>query len=245
MLPTALVGRTYGGSYFCREWELRVTGRCLKEDLAAATDVPFEELRKHEIIKALIRERTQRTDDTRQVHPLTCGQPVWVLARGHDHRGATWFDEQERVVWLLAYGRHRSGQAEDFFPYCKDLDEADRLLPSASDYEALLRERDKRFAWSITIEAPVALKKARDSGVEELVMLGGEYGACVAVEAEPEIEATTLAFRTDTVPFSHVPLILAAFHAEVTDWEQVFEMPSRPLRPNEIAFRHHHDPPEE
>lgn len=245
MLPPALVGKTHRGSFLCAQWELRVTERCLTDDLGQDPDADFERYRNLEIIRAFTDKRFERTENTRQVAPLTCGRTVWVLARGHDHRGGTWFDEDERVVWLLAYGRHRSGHEYDFFPYCKDLDARGLLLPTARDYERLVRDRDQRFAWSIAIEAPILLKKARESGVEERAMLGGEHGACIAVEAEPEIEATTIAFAAETMPFDYVPLILAAFHGDVAGWETAGEMPSRALHSDEIAFRHHHEPPDD
>lgn len=245
MLPEALIGKSHRGSFLCAEWELRVTERCLRDDLGLDPGAEFESFLDIEIIRAFTDKRSDRTEDTREVSPLTCGRPVWVLARGHDHRGGTWFDEQERVLWLLAYRRHRSGQPDDFFPYCKDLDARGLLLPTESDYERLFRDRDHRFAWSITIEAPVLLKQARESGQEERAMLGGAYGACIAVEAEPGIEATTIAFAAETMPFEYVALILAAFHGDVSEWEQAAEMPSRALRPDEIAFRHHHEAAEE
>lgn len=245
MFPTPLVGKTHRGSFICAEWELRVTERCLRDDLGQDPDAAFETYRELEIIRAFTSKRFDRTENTREVSPLTCGRTVWVLARGHDHRGGTWFDEVERVVWLLAYGLHRSGAPDDFFPHCKDLDARGLLLPTGADYERLFRDRDQRFAWSITIEAPMLLKKARESGAEERAMLGGAYGACIAVEAEPGIEATTIAFAAETMPFEYVPIILAAFHGEVSEWEQAAEMPSRALRPDEIAFRHYHEPPED
>ena len=242
MFPEPLVGKTHRGSFICAAWELRVTERCLIDDLGEDPEADFETYRGLEIIRAFTDKRFDRTENTREVSPLTSGRTVWVLARGHDHRGGTWFDETERVVWLLAYRLHRSGAADDFFPWCKDLDSRGLLLPTKSDYERLFRDRDQRFAWSITIEAPILLKRARESGTEERAMLGGKYGACIAVESVPEIEATTIAFAAESMPFDYVPLILAAFHGEVSEWEQAGEMPSRPLQPNEIAFRHYHEP---
>jgi hypothetical protein len=121
VFPPALKGKALGGSYICAKWELRVTERCLAEDLGVGADSSFADISGAEIIRAFIKKRCTRAENTRQVTPLTCG-PVWVLASGNDHRAGTWFDEDQRVVWLLAYGRHRSGQNDDFFPYCKGID---------------------------------------------------------------------------------------------------------------------------
>jgi hypothetical protein len=103
--------------FLCEEWELRLTRRCLEEDLGRSPDTNFGDLLGVEIIKAFIARRRERHDNTREVAPLTSGKTVWRLSRGHDHRGATWYDPDDKVVWLLAYGLHRSGEPEDAFPY--------------------------------------------------------------------------------------------------------------------------------
>jgi hypothetical protein len=234
MLPEALVGETHRGSYFCREWELRVTYRCLQEDLGQAADTDFDDLLGIEIIKTFIKDRAERTGDMRQVNGLKCGQPVWVLARGNDHRAGTVFDPDHRVVWLVAYHKHRSGQADDFFPYCRSVDADERLLPDASDYTALFDDRAHRFAFHVRIEAPLILRAARLEGKEQRVTLGGRFGACVAVEVADELEAITVAFKVDTVPFAYVPVILQAF--KVGAWDPATKMPSRPLGAGEYAF---------
>jgi hypothetical protein len=240
MLPEALVGRCHRGSYLCRDWELRVTTRALEEDLGVRGDADFEDLLNVEIIKSFIKDRFSRTNDTRQVTPLTCGNEVWVLARGDDHRAGTLFDDKQQVVWLVAYGRHRSGSKDDFFPYCKSLDADDRLLPTVDDYERMVVDRDSRFAYAIAIEAPLVLKKARTEGTEQRVMFGGKYGACMAIETADDLESTTVAFRVDTVLFDYVPVILSALHGDGR-WELVGRMPSRELEAMEVAYEHLHE----
>lgn len=234
MLPQALIGETHRGSYFCPEWELRITARCLEEDLHQPADSDFGDLLGIEIIKTFVKDRAQRTEDTRQVNQLTCGQPVWVLARGNDHRAGTVFDPEQRVVWLVAYHKHRSGDDDDFFPYCRGIDAEDRLLPDASDYKALFDDRDQRFAFHVRIEAPLILQAARQEGTEQRVTLGGKYGACVAVEVADELESITVAFKVDSVHFTYVSVILQAF--KVGPWDLVTKMPSRQLEAGEYAF---------
>jgi hypothetical protein len=213
----------------------------LKQDLGHAPDAEFDEVSQLDIVKAFVRERFDKVSGTREVRPLSSGRKVWVLARGHDHRGGTFYDDEERVVWLLAYRLHRSDTKEDFFPYCKELDAQDALLPTPDDYEALFRERDARFAFAVRIEAPLILKAAREGEQEHRVMLGGEYGACIAVEVAGELESTTVAFRVDTVLYDHVAMILAAFHDG--SWDEVSTMPSRDLEPYEVAFEHLRETP--
>ncbi len=240
MLPKALVGLPHLGSHICDEWELRVTARCLEDDLKRPTDSNFEELTGIEIVKALVKDRSHRAIDTRRVAPLTCGEEVWVLSRGNDHRGATWHDSANRVVWLVACGRHRSGTSDDFFPYCKALDEDDTLLPAEQDYERLILDRDLRFAYAIRVEAPLVLKTARETPGEHNVMLGGQFGICLTVECADELESIAVAFRVESTEFEHVPIILQAF--QVGKWEPATQMPSRPLAPGEFAFELIHVP---
>src|SRR5680860_1673615 len=165
-----------GLSLVCEGWELRVTTRCLIEDLGAGDAASLNDVAGHQIVKAFVRERREKVRGTRKVHPLSHSVDVWVLAHQHRHRGGTWFDAENQVVWLLAYGRHESGSEEDFFPRCKALDEEDRLLPTAHDYEQLIRARDKRVVARIMIEAPLAVKESRMSGKEVLARLGGQFG---------------------------------------------------------------------
>lgn len=235
MLPESLIGEAHRGGLICREWELRITGRCLTEDLGRDAGTPFGDVAGHDIVKAFVSDRFDHVEGTRDVSRLSTGRTVWVVARGHDHRGGTWFDEKNHVVWLVAYRRHRSGEDDDFFPYARELDAEGRLHPTRDDYRRLLEDRDYRFAAAVRIEAPLVLKAAREDGVETRIMFGGLYGACVAVEVADEIGATTVAFRVGTLPWDHVPIILQALHT-TPDWELADTMPSRDLDPDEVAF---------
>ena len=199
--PPSLVGKTVGGAYICEHWELRVTARCLDEDLNAEATADFEAIRGLEIIKGLIGDRSKESISSRQVNPLTCGQDVWVLARGHDHRGATLHDPEDEVIWLLAYGRHRSGEQDDFFPYCKQLDAEGRLLPGHDDYRRMFLERDKRFVEAVRVEAPVILRDARAAEGEYRCTVGGKLGASLSIEIDEGLDATaiTVAFTANEI----------------------------------------------
>lgn len=227
--------RAVGGSFLCPDWELRITERCLVDDLGLRVDQGFDSWRKHEIVEAFVSKRVDRSYDTRDVNGLQHGHQVWVLARGHDHRGATWFDEKNRVVWLLAYRLHRSGQDDDFFPFCRGL--GDALYPTVTDYEGLFRDRDHRVAALIRIEAPLALHKAAETpGEERRFKIGGEYGASVAVWHEEDIDATEtiVAIRADC-PKEYVMAVLAALRGS-SNWQPAYKLPSRELAADEIAF---------
>lgn len=238
--PESLHGTCLARSYLCAEWELRITERCVTDDLARPAASGFAELLKNiEIVEAFVKDRSPRSIDTRKIEPLTCGRDVWVLSRGNDHRGGTWHDEDEEVIWLLASGVHRSGQDDDFFPYCKQLDADDELLPTAADYSTLFRERDRWFVEALVIEAPLILQEARLSpGHEIRHLLGGDFASCISVEIDQELEAEALyvAFDTRTVDFGRVPVVLAAFHPDTADWGQTRELPSRAAAANEIVM---------
>jgi len=235
--PSSLVGKTAEGAYVCEKWELRVTTRCLDEDLNAAGDAGFEAISGLEIIKAFKKDRLTEATSSRQVSPLTSGREVWRLGYGDDHRGATLYDADEAVIWLVAYGRHRSGRADDFFPYCKQLDADGRLLPVHADYERMFQERDRRFVHAVRIEAPLILCEARATDGEYRCMVGGELGAGISIEVDDELDATaiTVAFTaTDLETVEQGQVLLAALSPG--EWEMVPRMPSRDLELGEVAF---------
>jgi hypothetical protein len=241
VFPPGLVGQTHLGAHVCEAWELRVTARCLREDLnVRRAVVAFDDLRHHDIVKALVRERSKQSQGRSVVSGLTCKVAISVLRHGDDHRGGTLYDQDQHVVWLVAYGWHRSGHPKDFFPYCRALDAKGRLLPTQRDYERLIEERALRFAYCVRIEAPLTLRTARAEAQEQRVMLGGEFGACISVEVAGDVEETTVAMAVETVPWDYIELILTSFHA-TPDWMPVDRMPSRPLDPGEIAFSHLHE----
>jgi hypothetical protein len=93
----------FHGSFLYEEWELRVTTTMSWGGPRPLAGDELEDLLGVEIVKAFIARRRERHDNTREVTPLTSEKTVWRLARGHDHRGATWYDQDEKVIWLLAY----------------------------------------------------------------------------------------------------------------------------------------------
>jgi hypothetical protein len=240
--PDSLVGRAVAGAYICKDWELRVTARCLDEDLNADEATNFESIQGLEIIKAFVKDRATETAASKQIRPLSSGQQVWRLGYGHDHRGATFYDEDEGVIWLVAYGRHRSGAPDDFFPRCKKLDAEGRLLPVQADIARMYRDRDKRFVEAVTIEAPQALKAARETEGEYRCTIGGELGAGLAIEVVEQLEATsiTVAFKpAGGGPFTEVTLQQGQVLLQSLTcgkWEMIGRMPSRDLEPDEVAF---------
>jgi hypothetical protein len=240
MTSSGLVHTSIDGSYLCQDYELRVTERCLREDLARATDEPFQQLAGHEIVKAFINRRSESPTNTRQVAPLSSGATVYRLGYGHRHRGATWYDEDHGVVWLLAYAQHEFDDEGDAFPYFKSLDAEARLLPTAADYEALFRDRDRRFAAVIGAEAADLLGTARKRpGHEHRAVIGGGLGVGIAIEVVETLEEAYLAVKLAGLTQENLPILLAAFFP-AQDFESIHDaqaLPTRELEPDELGFR--------
>lgn len=231
---------SFGSAYLCADYELRVTRRCIREDLRSDTIAPFDDLKKHEIIKALVKRRRDSPIDSKLVSPLRGGLEAYRLAYGDRHRGATWFDEDHGVVWLLAYAQHEFEGAGDAFPYFKDLHARGRLLPDETDYEALFRDRASRFAGVARHDAVQLLEAARASpGTEHAGLVGGEVGVGVVVEVVETLSETYLAIRLKGLGTETLPILLAAFFPSHSfeDIESTQELPTRPLDSDEIGFR--------
>lgn len=229
------------GSYLCETWELRVTARCLVEDLGRGPDARFEDLLGQDIIKGFVGKRNADPTDTRKVEPLTSGHEVYTLGYGHRHRGATWHDEQNGVIWLCAYRRHESGAADEAFPYFKQLDAEGRSLPTREDYERLLEDRNRRFADAVVDDAQRLLSEARDEpGVEKPGVLADSVAAGVAVEVVETLEETYVAIRADDLRPGWLDIVLAAFFpdANLRSWESTDSFPTRSLREDELCYRH-------
>jgi hypothetical protein len=240
MASSGLVNISFGSAYLCSEYELRLTRRCLTEDLRASTTAPFDDLRKHEIIKALIKRRRDSPIDSKRVSPLPGDPQVYRLAYGDRRRGATWFDDGNRVVWLLAYAQHEFEGRGDAFPYFKSLHEADRLLPDEADYVALFKDRGSRFAGLAPSEAVLLLEAARaQPGVEQRGVIGGQVGVGVAVEIIETLTETYLAIQLQGLTPDMLPILLAAFFPthEFEELETTHQLPTRTLEIGEIAFR--------
>lgn len=228
------------GSYLCAGYELRITARCLDQDLDCRTPEPFDELRGHEIVKAFINRRRESPTNTRRVSPLTTDKTVYRLGYGHRHRGATWHDEANGVVWLLAYAQHEFEDEGDAFPYFKGLDEEGDLLPTPADYESLFRDRDTRFSEVVSHEGTQLLQAARNHpGEEQVAIIGGLLSVGVVVEVVETLEEAVLAVKTAALE-PEILIILFATFFPGHDFDEIHTaqaMPDRELEAGELAFR--------
>lgn len=234
--------RYHGGSRLCESYELRITRRCQGEDLGLIPSTPFAEARQHPIVRAFENQRSTTPVGTRTVGPAAGQRTLYRLGHGHDHRGATWHDEHERVVWLCAYRLHRSGEPDDAFPYFHELIEAGRIMPTAEDYTSLFEDRGRRFVETVQQDAQALLGLARSNpGTEQVGLLGGEEVAGVLVEVVETLEETYVAFSVARIDPTRPLIILRAFYPDVAfaEWEAVDALPTRAIRVNdgEVAYR--------
>jgi hypothetical protein len=232
------LGRYHRGSLVCPNYELRITLRCLADDLHEA-QADLEGLDRHEIIRAFVNERSQQPVGVREVGRGRNARPLWRLAIGHDHRGATWHDEEARVVWLCACGRHRSGQPDDAFQHFDRLIAADIIYPTAEDYRLLEGERARRFA-DLAPRDAAALRAAaeRQPEVEVRGRIGEEHEVgVVSVVVELVGSDLYVGFPARVYP-DQLVFVLAAFepNAEWTDWRQEAALPGRALAEGELCY---------
>ena len=228
------------GSCLCGPYELRITRRCLSDDLSFDATTEFSVAVSHPIVHAFESQRSMNPTGGKTVGPEAGERTIYRLGHGHEHRGATWFDQHERVVWLCAYRLHRSGDAEDAFPYFQELIRSGGIMPTEEDYESLFLDRDRRFVETLPQDAQALLARARSNlGAEETGLIGGEESTGVVVEVVETLEETHVAFILGAMDYTRIVLILAAFYPNATfkDWELVASFPTRSLRENEICYR--------
>jgi len=198
----------------------------------------------HPIVKALVKDRANDPDGGKSIGPEARENTIRRLGYGHDHRGATWWDPTEKVVWLCGYhGGHRSGdEADSFKKHFPDLIAEGRMKPEVADYQALFAERDERFVDLVQTDAQALLALARDEqGVEKSSVIGGEATVGCLVEVVSTLEETYVAFFLEEVTYERFVLLLNAFHpSRFDEWEDVLEMPHRRVdrASGEVCFRY-------
>ena len=212
--------------------ELRVTARCLREDLTDSCEASFEEIAgRHGIVRAFKRERRAATAGVDTLGPRGGERPLTILRHTHHWRGITWFDESVRVVWLCACCLHRSGEPGDAFPYFGSLCDAGRVWPTDDDYEALAADRGEQFATFIVEDGPRLLAEARAApGTEQTLVVGLEPVAIV-VQVVETLEETFVAVSGLHLSLASFQLLLVALYPDrhYVDWRQAQRLPTREL----------------
>lgn len=229
------------GSCICPSYELRITERCLVDDLQLRVDTCFEETTRHPIVTAFMAKRSQSAFSSKTVGPECGKRTLYHLGVGNDHRGATWHDAANGVVWLCAYGLHRSGKPDDAFRKFGRLLEDGRMHPAKTDHRRLVFDRGHRFVEMVPVHA-LALRGAALShpGVIQTGVLGQRVNARVVLHVSSEIADLTVAFSiADLKNSQEITFIKGCFAPEeeetLSDFTNMLD--GMPLFPDEIAFQ--------
>jgi hypothetical protein len=181
----------WGGPY-----DLRITVRCLEEDLGMPrgdSNIAPNEIQ-HEFIQAFIEKRRDHPKGTEPFVLPKHGPIADKLRWTERWRGATLYDSEENVVWLLGIGFHTSGRPDDVYELLEALDREDRLLPTEEDYELLLDSREANLPQLLAVNAEEMLEEANaNPGTEIQRVIGGTFPISVVVERENGMTATWLA----------------------------------------------------
>lgn len=211
---------------------------------ARTGEKPVEDL-DHEVCKAFIAKRSQSPVGTEKVQPLNSNVQVYTLHAGR-WRGVTWHDQEEDIVWLLGCRFHRSGEREDAYPFFKDLDAAERLLPTEEDYLIHFDLQARELPVRLQEVAQEILERARRRRGEELrEVIGGTFPVSVVVERENELEQVWVAVSQRLLggeiqpPPEWLRFIVAAFFpdAPFDALQSPSEgFPARAVGPDEVVF---------
>jgi hypothetical protein len=237
-----VVGRFDRGSYVTTAgYDIRVTERCLREDLGVDPARPLEAASKVEIIKAVCHKHELDPSSPGTVGPAAGKRTLGVLRQGEDHRGAVWYESDDSVLWLCAYSIHRSGDPDDAFPYFDELRAGGRIYPTAADRENLNRDRAKRLVDDIPAEARRLRAAATElAGSAAIGRLGAVRVRVVVIEADG-LREVHVAVAMNTADLDQWLAILRAVCPEIDDFNEWRYEPALPTGPldtslGEIAY---------
>jgi len=225
--------------------QLRVTSRCIREDLGLGQPpVAFDDLVKHPIVDAMRAKRAVETTSGKTVGADIGDRSLHHLGIGHDHRGATWWDAGSQVVWLCAYGLHRSGEADDAFQYFDQLIAEARIYPTEEDYQWLERDQAEGFALRVGPDAQRLLEVARGEPGQEIQGTVGGIPLGIYVDVIETLQETFVIFNLrETIDPNIHALILAGFYPGKgwDEWRYPQSLPHRLLAPGEFAYATLHE----
>jgi hypothetical protein len=228
-------------------YDLAVTERCATEDLAVPDPASLAEPADESypaIVNAFFTQRRQNPIGQDSISGLTSNLRAYSLHSGR-LRGCTWHDRRAAVVWLLAAHMHRSGEADDAYPYFLTLDAAGRLVPTEADYARVIDARTVTFASALLADVP----RLRDQAISQPgEILTGDIGGRVDVRLlfEPDDETPILTVAISQrlrpgnveLPQGWTVLLAGAFLSDtsIEDLAHEYELGGEPLEPQEIAF---------
>ncbi len=240
-MPSSPDGQSefHRSSCICPNYDLRITERCLVEDLQLTVDACFEEAMSRPIVKAFVAKRQQVPFSGKTVFTTHETRTLYHLGVGNDHRGATWHDTVNTAVWLCGYGLHRSGEPLDAFQKFKHLIENGRIYPAQADYRRLILDRGVRFVETAAIQA-TALREAAiaDPGNVHAGIIGYRVPIRITAYVSPGLADLTVAFSPANLNRQQINFVVSSFapgqdaEIDITD-----TLGGMPLLTGEIAFQ--------
>jgi hypothetical protein len=229
--------------------ELRLTARCCRQDVGIEpAEADIRQLAEGSMmIRKFIELRSVLPDDAQESFASSSRSDIYTLHAGQ-LRGATWCDREYGVVWLLGFGTHREGHRSDAYNVLAELDKRGQLLPTAEDYEMMMREREARQLPTMVAEMRSLLKRARATPEKVhsvLLSVGVRVSLYVIREGDETngLEEFHLAVSARHLEDGWLAIIRTAiWPSEDQDaWEYTKDFPERELSREELRFKHWHE----
>lgn len=232
-----------------RDWDLRITARCLHDDLGLDSGAPAraeEHQGVHRMVRAFVERRGQSPigQETFRCGSEVTGRPLYTLHSGDD-RGATWHQESVPpgietdyrlgIVWLLGVRPEH-----DYDGLC----EVD-LLPTVADYQAFIDDSAQTFARALVEQVPELLSLAdRHKGRVVEGLLADTVRVRLYRDPDEEAPLLTVAYSSRSQPNAmallpswQTRMVLAFFNSdEFASLSVVNDIGGEPLAPAESAY---------
>lgn len=174
---------------------LRVTSRCLKDDIGIDGRLVYQDARhfenSHPAVTKFVAMRGAAPDAGEPIYgPFPRGLVCSLHVGGA--RAVTTWDKRENVCWLLAYNHfHRNGDPDDAYAIFLGLYNSGDLLPTEEDYAAFFADEEDAFFDRMLEAGQKLLERARaNPGREEVeTWHNGSQVMCVDVLVEGDSRA--------------------------------------------------------
>lgn len=229
---------------------LRVTRRCLEDDLGLPTDRLQRDARhycaEHEALRTFVVKRETAPGTGEPIVDVGKTGSVLSLHVGQG-RAATIWDPEADVCWLLAWSAtHATGERRDAYQHFMRLDRRGELMPTAEDYEAIDADAVAYIVDGLLDACSDLYKEARANPGIEMSETFENRGALILVDLivveQDEMEEGWLAvtYPRDTPLTPEVALDLCArilpARIPVAEINLASHFGRRPIQPGELIF---------
>lgn len=208
------------------------------QDLKLSADSSFEDALTHPIVPAFVEKRKDDPGSGKTVGPAAGNRTLHHLGRGNDHRGATWHDRRNGIIWLCGYGLHRSGESDDAFQIFAELIENDEIRPKPADYGRLARDRVGRLVELGPEHGETTVRRAVERGDVQSVSLADQIPVRVLACVIDDFLEVTIAFPSANLNQDRILFVVRCFAGASSDmWENTDEFNGKPLSEGELGFK--------